>query len=66
MARDPKHTAQQIVNLLRRVEVGVANGKTLPQTCMEAEIALRLQSVQTGRTEKFITPARYCPNWALQ
>jgi putative transposase len=26
------------VNLLRQVEVGVANGKTLPQTCKEAEI----------------------------
>jgi putative transposase len=26
------------VNLLRQVEVGVANGKTLPQSCKEAEI----------------------------
>jgi putative transposase len=31
MARGKKHTAEQIVNLLRQVEVGVANGKTLPQ-----------------------------------
>src|SRR6267154_2772351 len=31
MARGRKHTAEQIVNLLRQVEVGVANGKTLPQ-----------------------------------
>ena len=29
MARGKKHTAEQIVNLLRQVEVGVANGKTL-------------------------------------
>jgi putative transposase len=26
------------VNLLRQVDVGVANGKTLPQACKEAEI----------------------------
>ena len=38
MARGKKHTAEQIVILLRRVEVGVANGKTLPQACKEAEI----------------------------
>jgi putative transposase len=31
MARGKKHAAEQIVNLLRQVEVGVANGKTLPQ-----------------------------------
>ena len=36
-----KHTAEQIVNLLRHVEVGVANGKTLPQACKEAEIVER-------------------------
>ena len=33
-----KHTAERIVNLLGQVEVGVANGKSLPQTCKEAEI----------------------------
>jgi putative transposase len=38
MARGKKHTAEQIVNLLRQVEVGVANGKTLPQVCKEVEI----------------------------
>ncbi len=38
MARGKKHTAEQIVNLLRQVEVGVANGKTLPQACKEAAI----------------------------
>jgi putative transposase len=38
MARGKKHTSQQIVNLLRQVEVGVANRKTLPQACKEAEI----------------------------
>lgn len=29
MARGKRHTAEQIVNLLRQVEVGVANGKNL-------------------------------------
>ena len=38
MARGKKHTAEQIVNLLRQVEGSVANGKTLPQACKEAEI----------------------------
>ena len=38
MARGKKHTAEQIVNLLRQVEVGVANGKSLPQACKEVEI----------------------------
>jgi transposase-like protein len=38
MVRGKKHTAEQIVNLLRQVEVGVANGKTLSQACKEAEI----------------------------
>jgi putative transposase len=38
MARGKKHTAEQIVNLLRQVEFGVANAMTLPQACKEAEI----------------------------
>jgi hypothetical protein len=32
MARGKKHTAEQIVNLLRQVEVGVANGKLNAET----------------------------------
>src|SRR5258708_5378780 len=37
MARGKKHTAEQIVNLLRQVEVGVANGASLPQAQHEIE-----------------------------
>jgi putative transposase len=37
MTRGKKHTAAQIVNLPRHVEVGVANGKTLPQAYKEAK-----------------------------
>jgi transposase-like protein len=38
MARWKKHTAEQVVNLLRQVEVGVANGKSMAQACKEAGI----------------------------
>ena len=38
MALGKKHTAEQAVNLLRQVEVGVANGKSMAQACKKAEI----------------------------
>jgi hypothetical protein len=38
MARGKKHTAEQIVSLLRQIEVGTANGKLTPQACKEAGI----------------------------
>ena len=38
MARGKKHGAEQVVNLLRQIEVAVANGKTTPQACKEAGI----------------------------
>jgi putative transposase len=38
MARRKKHTPEQVVNLLRQIEVAVANGKTTSQACKEAEI----------------------------
>jgi len=44
MARGKKHTGEQIVNLLRQVEVGVANGKTLPQAMSFNTIFSRLNS----------------------
>jgi putative transposase len=33
-----KHQPEQIVALLRQIEVGIANGKTTPQACREVEI----------------------------
>src|SRR5690242_6886805 len=33
-----KYKPEQIVTLLRQVKVGLANGKTTPQACKEAEI----------------------------
>jgi putative transposase len=34
-----KYKPEQIVTLLRQVEVELANGKTTPQACKEAEIS---------------------------
>jgi len=33
-----RYNPEQIVNLLRQIEVEIANGKTTPQACKEAEI----------------------------
>jgi putative transposase len=38
MARGKKHTPEQIVSLLRQIEVAVANGKTTPAACREGGI----------------------------
>ncbi len=38
MARGSRHQSGQVVNLLRQIEVAVANGKTTAQACKEAEI----------------------------
>jgi transposase-like protein len=36
-----RYKPEQIVNLLRQIEVGIANGKPIPQTCKEAEITVQ-------------------------
>ena len=36
-----KHKPEQIVALLRQIEVEIANGKTTPQACKEAEITVQ-------------------------
>jgi transposase-like protein len=33
-----RYKPEQIVNLLRQIEVAMANGKTTPQACRDAEI----------------------------
>ena len=35
MSKGKKHTPEQIVSLLRQIEVAVANGKTTPVACRE-------------------------------
>ena len=38
MARGKRYRPEQVVNLLRQIEVAVANGKTTALACKEAEI----------------------------
>ena len=38
MAKPRKHTPEQIVNILRQIEVGISNGKTAPAASREAGI----------------------------
>ena len=38
MGRAKKHSPEQIENILRQIEVGIANGKTHPVACREAGI----------------------------
>jgi putative transposase len=38
MARGKKHSPEQIVSLLRQIEVAVANGKLTPSACRESGI----------------------------
>ena len=36
-----RYKPEQIVTLLRQIEVSIANGKTTPQACKEAEITFQ-------------------------
>jgi putative transposase len=36
-----KHTAEQIIAILRQIEVALGNGKTTPQACREAGITVQ-------------------------
>jgi putative transposase len=36
-----RYKPEQIVNLLRQIEVAIANGKSTPQACKEAEITIQ-------------------------
>jgi putative transposase len=36
-----RYRPEQIVTLLRQIEVAIANGKTTPQACKEAEITVQ-------------------------
>jgi putative transposase len=44
-----RHKPEQIVTLLRQIEVAIANGKTTPQACKEA--AITVQTYYCGRKE---------------
>jgi transposase-like protein len=36
-----RYKPEQIVTMLRQIEVSIANGKTIPQACKEAEITVQ-------------------------
>lgn len=38
MGKAKKHSAEQIVNMLRQIEVAIASGKTTPTACRETGI----------------------------
>jgi hypothetical protein len=40
-----RYKAEQIVTILRQIEVGIANGKLTPQACKEVEITVRPTSI---------------------
>lgn len=44
MARGKRYQPEQVVNLLRQIEVAVTNGKTTAQACKEAEIVEQMYS----------------------
>ena len=46
MARGKRHPPEQIVNVLRQIEVAIANGKTTPAACKEP--ALRNRPTTAG------------------
>jgi transposase-like protein len=39
MGKAKKYTPEQIVNMLRQIEVGISNGKTHPMACREVGIS---------------------------
>jgi len=52
MARGKKHQPEQVVNLLRQIEVAVANGKSTEHACREAGIVEQTyyRRVEVGRS----------------
>jgi hypothetical protein len=39
MARRKRHSPEQAIELLRKIEDGIANGKTIADSCMEAKVS---------------------------
>ncbi len=59
MARGKKHNAEQVVNLLRQIEVAVANGKTTPQACRKRESWSRALLIRVADFSGFYGPPRF-------
>jgi hypothetical protein len=67
-----KYKPEQIVTMLRQIEVSIANGKTTPQACKEAEITIQtfyrwrkeyggLKMDQAKRLKELDGQCRSCP-----
>jgi hypothetical protein len=58
------YKAEQIVTMLRQIEVGMANGKTTPQACKEVEITMqtnyRWRLSECGNFCGVIVPDYHC------
>jgi hypothetical protein len=67
MAKGKKHTPEQIVSLLRQIEVGVANGKTTPVACREGGITKQTyyQGAE-GSTEAEAARAAVIERWLVR
>ncbi len=44
MARRRKHSPEQAMELLRQIEESIASGKTIVESCLEAEISMTMYS----------------------
>ncbi len=56
MGRGKKYQPEQVVNLLRQIEVAVANGKTTALACKEAGIVIRHRSELRNRCATLTHP----------
>ena len=67
-----RYKPEQIVTLLRQIEVGIANGKPAPQACNEAGITVQIPlaervwraEVRAGEASEGFMPHRYCTEYS--
>jgi len=65
MSINKRYKPEQIVTLLRQIEVEIANGKTTPQACKEAQITVRdlRQSCQPASAENRGSEGKDLERW---
>ncbi len=64
MGKGKKHTPEQIVSLLRQIEVAVSNGKTTPIACREGGWAICQRT--TSRYGEGLNRFTDCPKHCYQ
>jgi hypothetical protein len=57
MARGKRYQPEQVVNLLRQIEVAVANGRSTDQACREASITQLPSKVAEDQFPSFMVAA---------